>query len=679
MNPVPVVPDCDRILTKIRASNAERQRRYQERGGKNQRRPHDHRDDVILELKDKVLDLREEIRDLKREIRELKLNQRDDVDNDTDSEAGDIPPQPPHHHHHHHHEPEPEQYVPHYEPQPEYHQHHEEPEPQQPQPEYHQHHEEPEPQQPQPEYHQHHEEPEPQPEEQIDNVIEEMEAEIEAIEAELEAGVEAESPHYDNIYPEPPDNIVFEENPLYHHQEEPVEAECHCQPNVTTFTLPVIIKGLKEQEWESQGSLDATIYGITTFFRVVECDNIPACLVSFENVKLKLETAKQVIRKNELYSNNSKKAYIQAVLTCITRLKIPVDKDIVDKYKKYFELLKMQSAKDSDLRRKSPKHAVLYYPDYLRKIKEQFGETSKQYLISRMYAECTCRDNFGGMKIVASLDNANDDKINYLVINDNTGYFVLHKFKTSKRYGTIQVELSDGLITLLKNYIDKHKLTSTLFPENRKNGLSDYLSAMNKKIGVNGGGVNPIRHMMVETILSNENVSDSDKYDLSTRMGHSPHVQTEYRRILQERQESETQYQDEAPVEDEETRLVRLAVIRQEEHEALERENDERRANDRRIRIERERQHADQPEPKKQKTNRGQGEKRKGTNDDSNTKKQKTNRGQGEKRKGTNDDSSTKKQKIDEIEDDEERKEMIKQYKSLIRPTDPYYEDIMKL
>ena len=663
MNPVPVVPDCDRILTKIRASNAERQRRYQERGGKNQRRPHDHRDDVILELKDKVLDLREEIRDLKREIRELKLNQRVDSDNDTDSEAGYIPPQPPHHHHHHHHEPEPH----HEEPQEPHHEepHHEE--------QYVPHHEEP-----------HHEEPhheEQSPEEQIDNVIEEMEAEIEAIEAELEAGVEAdiggeaevggevevdveaESPHYDNIYPEPPDNIVFEENPLHHHQEEPVEAECHCQPNVTTFTLPVIVKGLKEQEWESQGSLDATIYGITTFFRVVECDNIPACLVSFENVKLKLETAKQVIRKNDLYSNNSKKAYIQAVLTCITRLKIPVDKDIVDKYKKYFELLKMQSAKDSDLKRKSPKHAVLYFPDYLRKIKEQFGETSKQYLISRMYAECTCRDNFGGMKIVASLNNANDDKINYLVINDNTGYFVLHKFKTSKRYGTIQVELSDGLITLLKNYIDKHKLTSTLFPENRKNGLSDYLSAMNKKIGVNGGGVNPIRHMMVETILSNENVSDSDKYDLSTRMGHSPHVQTEYRRILQERQESETQYQDEtqyqeeAPVEDEETRLVRLAVIRQEEHEALERENDERRANERRIRIERERQHADQPEPKKQKTNRGQGEKRKGTNDDFNTKKQ----------------------KIDEVEDDEERKEMIKQYKSLIRPTDPYYEDIMKL
>ena len=58
----PVIPDCDRILTKIRASNAERQRRYKERGGKNQRRPHDHRDDVILEL-------REEIRDLKKEIR----------------------------------------------------------------------------------------------------------------------------------------------------------------------------------------------------------------------------------------------------------------------------------------------------------------------------------------------------------------------------------------------------------------------------------------------------------------------------------------------------------------------------------------------------------------------------------------------------------------------------------
>ena len=662
MNPVPVVPDCDRILTKIRASNAERQRRYQERGGKNQRRPHDHRDDVILELKDKVLDLREEIRDLKREIRELKLNQRDDVGDDTDSEAGDIPP----HHHHHHQEPEPEHhheepYIPHYEPQ------HEEPYI----PRYEPHHEEPE-------YH-HHPEPEPQPEEQspeeqIDIVIEDMEAEIEAIEAELEAGVDVEAgveaePQYDNIYPEPPENVVFEENPLHHHQEpveadivEPVEAECHCQSNVTTFTLPVIIKGLKEQQWTSKGTLDATISAITTFFRIVECDNIPACLVSFENVKLKLETAKQIVRPTELYSNNSKKAYIQAVLMCITRLKIPIDKVIVDKYKKYFELLKMQSVKEATVKRKSPKHAVLYFPDYVRKIHEKFGETSKQYLIAKMYAECTCRDNFGGMTIVASLADANDNEINYLVINETNGYFILHKYKTSNTYGRIQVPLSNELIALLKNFIEKHKFTKKLFPENTNNGLSDYISTMNKKIGVTGGGINPLRHMMVETILSNENVSDSDKYDLSTRMQHSPNVQTEYRRILIEResQTQQTHHEDtqqthyeetpqEAVVEDEEAKYVRLAL----EHEALERENDERRAKDRRIRIERERNHADQPEPKKQKKTRGQGEKRKGTNDDFNTKKQKI--------------------------DEEERKELIRQYKSLIRPTDPHYDDVMNL
>lgn len=423
--------------------------------------------------------------------------------------------------------------------------------------------------------------------------------------------------------------------------DEPVEAECHCKSNVTTFTLPVIIEGLKKQEWASKGSLVATISAIRTFFRVVDCDNIPACLVSFENVKSKLESATQVVRKDELYSNDSKKAYIQAVLMCITRLKIPIDKVIVDKYKKYFELLKMQSVKDATVKIKSPKHALLYFPDYVRKIKEKFGETSKQYLIAKMYAECTCRDNFGGMTIVASLADANDDEINYLVINDTNGYFILHKYEKSNTHGRIQVPLSNELIALLKNFIDKHKFTKKLFPENTNNGLSDYISTMNKRVGVTGGGIHPLRHMMVETILSNENFSDSDKSDLSTRMQHSPNVQTEYRRILIEResQTQQTHHEDtqqthhedtqqthyeetpqEAVVDDEEANYVRLAL----EHEDLERENNERRAKDRRIRIERERNHADQPEPKKVKKNRGQGEKRKGTDsDETNNKKKK--------------------------------------------------------
>lgn len=61
------IPDCDKILTQIKASNAERQREYQGRGGENQRWRHGHGDDVILEFREGTRDLKKE-----KEIRELK-------------------------------------------------------------------------------------------------------------------------------------------------------------------------------------------------------------------------------------------------------------------------------------------------------------------------------------------------------------------------------------------------------------------------------------------------------------------------------------------------------------------------------------------------------------------------------------------------------------------------------
>lgn len=50
-----------------------------------------------------------------------------------------------------------------------------------------------------------------------------------------------------------------------------------------------------------------------------------------------------------------------------------------------------------------------------------------------------------------------------------------------------------SLITLLKNYINKYNLNTTLFPENLEVGLSDFISSMNEKvkIGVMIGGINP--------------------------------------------------------------------------------------------------------------------------------------------------------------------------------------------
>ena len=298
----------------------------------------------------------------------------------------------------------------------------------------------------------------------------------------------------------------------------------------------------------------------------------------------------------------------------------------------------MQNDRETAVKKLSRKESVISFPEYLRKIKEKFGDNSKQYLLAKMYETACVRDDYGGMVIVESLTEANDNEINYLVINSsNDAYFIFHQFKTSRKYGTVEVELPDELIILLKNFIAKNKLTNLLF---KPNGLSEYVSSMNKKVGVMGGGSRALRHIMISTILANENVSDLERIELSTIMGHSPNVQYAYQRILEEResqrQESqipenvayipedlEEEEDDDNDVGNELITLIELEELQRraqkekdDANEALENENNIRREQERLLRVERERSHSDEPEPKKQKRTRGKGIKRKETTDD---------------------------------------------------------------
>jgi hypothetical protein len=626
--------ECDTTLAKIRKNAADRQARYKARGGKNQNKPHDHRDDVILEL-------REEIRDLKKEIRELRLRRFIESDGDSDSDNNDNDDN------------DNDNVEPH---DPEYNEVYPEP------PENIIFEENPMAQVP------------PEVEEEMEDIIEEaQEPHIEAIGAvEEEIGeVEEEIGEVEEEIGEVEEEIGAVEEEIGAVEEEigaveeeigeveeeigevetEVESECQCHSHPKVYTLPIIIEELKQQEWDSEKTLKITIGAISTFFGIVGCDNIPLCLESFEDIKVKLETTKQKIKKTELYSTNSKILFVRAVLVCITRLKIPIEKNIQDKYLQYFTLLKMQNERETAVIRESRKASVISFPEYLRRIKEKFGEASKQYLVAMMYSVACVRDDYGAMSIVDSIENANDNDKNYLIINDtDTAYFIFHQFKTARRYGTIQVELPDELITLLKIYIQKHNLTNTLFGENKK-GLSDYISnSMNKKIGVAGGGSNAMRHMMISTLLDNANVSDEERVELAKVMGHSPNVQYAYKRFLVERESQQQSQNENIPEnvvgteeeeneeideeEEEEDVIVPLFQLedlhrrllrereryeyaqdeRDEANEALEVENNIRREHERLLRVERERNHSEQPEPKKQKRTRGQGVKRKGNN-----------------------------------------------------------------
>jgi hypothetical protein len=97
-------------------------------------------------------------------------------------------------------------------------------------------------------------------------------------------------------------------------------------------------------------------------------------------------------------------------------------------------------------------------------------------------------------------------------------------------------------------------------------------------------------------------------------------VQLAYKRFLTER-ESQEEAEDENIPEDIPENVVEQAdlhriLLRDEANEALEVENNIRREQERLLRVERERNHSEQPQPKKQKTTRGNVVKRKRNSDD---------------------------------------------------------------
>jgi hypothetical protein len=138
--------------------------------------------------------------------------------------------------------------------------------------------------------------------------------------------------------------------------------------------------------------------------------------------------------------------FIRTILICIDKVKIPIGKNTRVKYVRYFALMIMQSEREAPTIRESREASVIRFPEYLRRIKEKFGEASKQYLIAMICTKACVRSYCPYMSIIESLENANDTNKNYLVIIDsNTSYFIFSKHKTIKNMELYQLNCQTNL------------------------------------------------------------------------------------------------------------------------------------------------------------------------------------------------------------------------------------------
>ena len=261
---------------------------------------------------------------------------------------------------------------------------------------------------------------------------------------------------------------------------------------------------------------------------------ISGYLKTYTKIKKSIEDAKQVADPTKSYAVNSKKAFVQAILYCVDKFKIPLTPPVKQKFVDYFNELKIDSKDITNDRKINPTHAVIPFTEYLAKIEAKFGEDSKQNLIARLYNEMTARDNFSGLIIVTTLRKNDDTLNNYLVVprSKNTSCkIVLNSYKTDARYKQMSIVLTKYLSKLIRDYIEKHKLTDALFP-NSNRGLTGYITQMNKAIGLKGS-INLIRHLKVAEFLAKPNLTAEQRRIMAESMGHSPVTQLDYNRLIQ--------------------------------------------------------------------------------------------------------------------------------------------------
>jgi hypothetical protein len=310
-------------------------------------------------------------------------------------------------------------------------------------------------------------------------------------------------------------------------------------PVAPAYDEESIIKRIESFETMNPLTMKKKIQSIKVIFNVYPSDNLMNSVNNFDEMKLRLDNARQI--KNPLlkYSPESTKVITQSILWAIMNLPIPVNPEIFAKYENLVRIMTVKSIEHKESQKNNIENSVLSYQLYMDKIKSAFGVDSIQYLIASIYNIITCRDDIASLVIISNNTEAITDNTNYLILPQNgDGTIILQEYKTSGVYKKLSFPLSSDLTTLIKRYVVSQQLTTHLFPKNVKGGLSKLISSMNKKIGIIGG-INVIRRMKITSFLKTPNLTVEDKVNFATSCQHSPQMLEYYNYIQKEDDEDE--------------------------------------------------------------------------------------------------------------------------------------------
>jgi hypothetical protein len=287
------------------------------------------------------------------------------------------------------------------------------------------------------------------------------------------------------------------------------------------------VGSLKKSDGEFISPMSQKNYINTTrdFFRVLNVDRFNDVLKNPKKVIDTLESAKT--KNGDLYATNSKRHFSQMICKFLDAGWLGTE--FKDKYKapfhQYNERLDFTSRQASNERKKY--HDI---DKYCNKIKEIFGEDSREFIIAMLYKESTRRDDFK-LKIVSNLketDKKIDAEENYIVVPRTRAVCetVINAHKTAGHFDPLTKKLSPHLSDLIRQYMKNNNLNygQYLFPTK---SLSRIVSAMSKKAGYDDVTITKLRHMAI-TKFYHTNPTLEEKQKLAHEFGHSLRQQEQY-------------------------------------------------------------------------------------------------------------------------------------------------------
>lgn len=225
-------------------------------------------------------------------------------------------------------------------------------------------------------------------------------------------------------------------------------------------------------------------------------------------------------RPGKKYKNSSLLIYINTILYFLDRHETGINPNKKEVYQDQSQILKNDSEEDSQKTKKANEDKIPTFADYEEKVIETYGNQSKEYMITELYKDTGARDDLI-LKVVQNKNEVNGEH-NFLVINKSPNAIViLNKYKTIKKYGKKEDQISVQVTNVLRDYLKNNKIGYGDYLFNNQS-LSQIVSKMNKKMKFDGmGAINLFRKMLTTDVHKNKESTIQEKLALAKKLKHS--------------------------------------------------------------------------------------------------------------------------------------------------------------